>query len=45
MIGYTTLLVLCLGPSALAGIAVMTLLIPVSVFFFFFCSFGFSSCS
>lgn len=29
LIGYTTLLVLCLGPSALAGIAVMFLLIPV----------------
>lgn len=33
MIGYTTLLVLCLGPSALAGIAVMLCLIPVSFIF------------
>eukprot|EP00752_Nemacystus_decipiens_P001289 g1282.t1 len=34
MMGYTTLLVLCLGPSALAGIAVMTLLIPLNAALF-----------
>lgn len=30
MTGYTVLLLLCLGPSVLAGIGVMILLIPVS---------------
>ncbi|CAM9638305.1 unnamed protein product, partial [Choristocarpus tenellus] len=34
MMGYTVLLIACLGPSVLAGIAVMTALIPLNTFFF-----------
>eukprot|EP00904_Undaria_pinnatifida_P009922 jgi/Undpi1/605/HiC_scaffold_10.g04069.m1 len=34
MTGYTTLLILCLGPCVLAGIAVMILLVPLNTFLF-----------